>query len=56
MLAPLFYAGMSVSAKLAGTYLSVWQIGAGRFIFGLLVVPIIVRALGLNLGDISVFS
>ena len=49
MLAPLFYAGMSVSAKLAGTYLSVWQIGAGRFIFGLLVVPIIVRALGLNL-------
>ena len=49
LLAPLFYAGMSISAKLAGTYLSVWQIGVGRFVFGLLVVPIIVRALGLNL-------
>jgi len=49
LLAPLFYAGMSVSAKLAAAYLSVWQIGVGRFIFGLLVVPIIVRALGLDL-------
>lgn len=29
--------------------MSVWQIGAGRFIFGLLVVPIIVRILGLDL-------
>jgi drug/metabolite transporter (DMT)-like permease len=49
MLAPLFYAGMSVSAKLAGAYLSVWQIGVGRFIFGLMVVPVIVRVLGLDL-------
>ena len=49
LLAPLLYAGMSISAKLAGGYLSVWQVGVGRFIFGLLVVPIIVRALGLNL-------
>ncbi|MEJ2169634.1 MAG: DMT family transporter [Desulfobacterales bacterium] len=49
LLAPLFYAGMSTSAKLAGAYLSVWQIGVGRFIFGLLVVPIIVRALRLDL-------
>lgn len=49
LLAPLLYAGMSISAKLAGTYLSVWQIGVGRFIFGLLLVPIIVRALELNL-------
>ncbi len=49
LLAPLFYAGMSVSAKLAGAYLSVWQIGVGRFIFGLLVVPIVVKTLGLNL-------
>jgi drug/metabolite transporter (DMT)-like permease len=49
LLAPLLYAGMSISAKLAGTYLSVWQIGVGRFVFGLLLVPIIVRALGLNL-------
>ncbi|MBT8363417.1 MAG: DMT family transporter [Deltaproteobacteria bacterium] len=49
LLAPLFYAGMSVSAKLAGAYLSVWQIGVGRFVFGLLVVPIIVRALRLDL-------
>lgn len=49
LLAPLFYAGMSVSAKLAGAYLSVWQIGVGRFVFGLLVIPIIVRALGLDL-------
>jgi len=49
LLAPLFYAGISISAKLAGIYLSVWQVGVGRFIFGLLVVPAIVRALGLNL-------
>ena len=49
LLAPLLYAGMSISAKLAGTYLSVWQIGVGRFVFGLLLVPIIVRALRLNL-------
>jgi drug/metabolite transporter (DMT)-like permease len=49
LLAPLFYAGMSVSAKMAGAYLSVWQIGVGRFIFGLLVVPVIVKALGLDL-------
>jgi drug/metabolite transporter (DMT)-like permease len=49
LLAPLFYAGMSTSAKLAGAYLSVWQIGVGRFIFGLLLVPIIVRALRLDL-------
>ena len=49
LLAPLFYAGMSTSAKLAGAYLNVWQIGVGRFIFGLLVVPIIVKALRLDL-------
>jgi len=49
LLAPLLYAGMSISAKLAGTYLSVWQIGVGRFVFGLLLVPIIVRALRLDL-------
>jgi drug/metabolite transporter (DMT)-like permease len=49
LLAPLFYAGMSVSSKLAAAYLSVWQIGVGRFLFGLLVVPIIVRSLRLDL-------
>jgi len=49
LLAPLLYAGMSISAKLAGTYLSVWQVGVGRFVFGLLLVPIIVRTLRLNL-------
>lgn len=49
LLAPFFYAGMSSSAKLAAAYLSVWQIGVGRFILGLLVVPIIVRALRLDL-------
>jgi len=31
-LAPLFYSAMSVSAKLAGAHLSVWQIGLGRFV------------------------
>ena len=49
ILAPLLYAALSVSAKMAGEYLSVWQIGLGRFIFGLLVVPFIVKALGLSL-------
>ena len=49
ILAPLFYSAMSASAKLAGAHLSVWQIGAGRFGLGLLVVPVIVKVLGLNL-------
>ena len=49
LLAPLLYAGMSISAKLSGNYLSVWQVGAGRFVFGLLLVPFVVKALGLNL-------
>jgi len=48
-LAPFFYAALSVSAKLAGEYLSVWQVGLGRFLFGLLLVPFIVKALGLSL-------
>jgi drug/metabolite transporter (DMT)-like permease len=48
-LAPLFYSAMSVSAKLAGVRLSVWHIGVGRFGLGLLVIPIIVKALRLNL-------
>jgi len=47
--APLFYAAMSVSAKLAGAHLSVWQIGSGRFVLGLLVVPVVIRALKLDL-------
>ena len=49
ILAPLFYSAMSSSAKLAGAHLSVWQIGAGRFGLGLLVVPVIVKVLGLDL-------
>lgn len=48
-LAPLFYSAMSSSAKLAGAHLSVWQIGVGRFGLGLVLVPIIVRLLGINL-------
>jgi len=48
-LAPLFYAGMSASAKLAGAHVSVWHIGVGRFGLGLLVIPPVVRALGLSL-------
>ena len=48
-LPPLFYAAMSSSAKLAGAHLSVWQIGAGRFALGLVLVPVIVRALRLSL-------
>ena len=48
-LAPLFYSALSVSAKLAGSHLSVWQISVGRFGLGLLVIPFIVKALGLRL-------
>jgi drug/metabolite transporter (DMT)-like permease len=48
-LAPVFYAAMSSSAKLAGAHLSVWQIGVGRFVLGLVLVPIVVRCLGLSL-------
>jgi drug/metabolite transporter (DMT)-like permease len=48
-LSPLFYSALSVSAKLAGSHLSVWQISVGRFGLGLLVIPVIVKALGLSL-------
>ena len=48
-LAPLFYSALSVSAKLAGAHLSVWQISVGRFGLGLLVIPVIVKVLGLSL-------
>jgi len=40
---------MSTSAKLAGAHVSVWHIGVGRFGLGLLVIPPIVKALGLSL-------
>jgi len=40
---------MSASAKLAGAHLSVWHIGVGRFGLGLLVIPVIVKVLGLSL-------
>ena len=40
---------MSVSAKLTGAHLSVWHLGMGRFGLGLFVIPIVVKALGLNL-------
>ena len=49
ILSPVFYAALSVSAKLAGGHLSVWQIGLGRFTFGILVIPFVVKALGFNL-------
>lgn len=49
ILAPLFYAALSISARMAGEHLSVWQVGLGRFVFGLLLVPFIVRLLGLRL-------
>ena len=48
-LAPIFYSAMSASAKLSSAYLNVWQIGAGRFLLGLIVVPVVVRALRINL-------
>jgi drug/metabolite transporter (DMT)-like permease len=48
-LAPLFYAALSISAKLSGAHLSVWQISVGRFGLGLLILPVIVRVLGLSL-------
>jgi drug/metabolite transporter (DMT)-like permease len=48
-LAPLFYSAMSSSAKLAGAHLSVWQIGAGRFVLGLMLIPVVIRFLGLSL-------
>ena len=48
-LAAFFYSGMSCFAKLASAHLNVWQIGVGRFGLGLVLVPGIVRALGLSL-------
>ncbi len=49
LVSPVFYAGMSVSAKLAGSYLSVWQIGVGRYCIGLIGLPFLVWYLGLSL-------
>jgi drug/metabolite transporter (DMT)-like permease len=49
LLAPLFYAAMTSSARLATAHLSVWQIGAGRFVLGLALVPVLIRFLGLRL-------
>jgi drug/metabolite transporter (DMT)-like permease len=40
---------MNISAKLAGTHLTVWQICVGRFGLGLLVIPVVVKVLGLSL-------
>ena len=48
-LAPVFYAAMSSASKLAAAHMNIWQVGLGRFILGLVVVPIIVRILGLSL-------
>jgi drug/metabolite transporter (DMT)-like permease len=48
-LAPVFYAAMDAAVKLAGVHLSVWHIGVGRFGLGLLVIPVIVKVLGLSL-------
>lgn len=48
-LAPLFYSALSISAKIAGSHLNVWQILVGRFGLGLLVIPVVVKALGLSL-------
>lgn len=48
-LAAFFYSAMSCSAKLASAHLSVWQLGVGRYGLGLLLIPMIVRALGLSL-------
>ena len=48
-LAPLLYAAMSASAKIAGAQVSVWHIGVGRFSLGLLVIPPVVKALGMSL-------
>lgn len=49
ILAPAFYAGMSIASKLAGAHMSIWQVSFGRFILGLLVIPVIVRMRGLGL-------
>jgi len=40
---------MNASAKLAGAHVSVWHIGVGRFVLGLVLIPVIVKALGLSL-------
>lgn len=48
-LAPIFYSALSASAKLSGAYLNIWQIGAGRFLIGLIAVPVIVRSLRISL-------
>jgi drug/metabolite transporter (DMT)-like permease len=40
---------MNAAAKLAGAHVSVWHIGVGRFGLGLLVIPPLVKALGLSL-------
>jgi drug/metabolite transporter (DMT)-like permease len=48
-LAPLFYSALSSSAKLAAAHLTLWQICIGRFGLGLVLMPVVVKALGVNL-------
>jgi drug/metabolite transporter (DMT)-like permease len=48
-LAPLFYSALSSSAKLAAAHLTLWQICIGRFGLGLVLMPIVVKALGVSL-------
>jgi drug/metabolite transporter (DMT)-like permease len=45
----VLYAAMSAAAKIAGAHVSIWHIGVGRFGLGLLVIPPIVKMLGLSL-------
>jgi drug/metabolite transporter (DMT)-like permease len=48
----LFYGTMNISVKLAAPHLTIWQTAMGRFVLGVIFVPIIVRLLHLKLlGD-----
>jgi drug/metabolite transporter (DMT)-like permease len=46
--ASLFYGAMNISIKLGGVHLTVWQTAMGRFLLGLVFMPILIRVLRLE--------
>ncbi len=49
VLAALFFSTMNSLVKLAGPYLGVWQTGVGRFVVGLIALPVLAAWLGFSL-------
>ncbi len=47
--ASLFYGATNISAKMSLTYLTIWQTAMGRFLLGVILIPLIARSFRLEL-------